>query len=430
MSKKALVIGLDGVPHNLLVDCIERGITPHLGRLVQEGSLSSMEVTQPPISSVSWTSFMTGMDPSHHGIYGFTDVNRTYGLTLPSFRDVKTKTIFDRLGEIGLSSVVLNLPATYPARSIPGVLVSGFVAPDLQKGVAPASLYPKLKKMHYTADIDLPRVLADKRLLFPELERTLLVRQEAVDMLWEESDWSLFMVVVTGTDRLHHYAFDAYTDASHPDHDRFYGYYARVDAFVGTLMKRFESDFQDHDRFHLVLSDHGFGPLETEVYLNTVLHRAGLLEYAKPDPRMISDIDPARTQAFAMDPSRIYLNRKSRFAGGTVQEDDAEGLLDDLESLFMGLRFRDTPVIAACLRREELYTGPLAQEGPDMVLIPHPGRDLKGMMGAPDIFGKKAFTGMHTHNDAFAITSHNAAPDHILGASRAVMNFFGIDSNS
>ncbi len=424
MSKKALIIGLDGVPHSLLTDCIQRGITPHLAKLAQSGSLSAMEVTQPPISSVSWTSFMTGVDPSSHGIYGFTDVSRTYGLTLPSFRDVKAQTIFDQLGKRGLSSVVLNLPATYPARPLPGLLVSGFVAPDLQKGVSPASLYPKLKALNYTADIDLPRVLADKTLLFPELERTLNVRKQAVDLLWNEIDWSVFFVVVTGTDRLHHYAFDAYTDSAHPDHKRFFDYYTQVDAFVGELVQRFEKDFVTDDRFHLILSDHGFGALETEVYLNTVLQQAGFLEYVKPKPRMISDINPTRTRVFSMDPSRIYLNRRSRFAGGTVSDEDASALLDEVEALFMDLRFHDTPVIASCLRREELYPGPYAQDGPDMVLVPHPGRDLKGLMGAPDIYGKKALTGMHTHNDAFSIVSHGGAPNYILGTSKAIMDFF------
>lgn len=46
----------------------------------EKGLFGSMKVCLPPISSVSWSSFMTGKDPSYHGVYGFTDITAKYKL--------------------------------------------------------------------------------------------------------------------------------------------------------------------------------------------------------------------------------------------------------------------------------------------------------------------------------------------------------------
>ena len=73
-TKRACVIGLDGVPCTLLKDMMERGVMPNLKELVGRGTLTDMTVSLPEISSVSWSSFMTGKNPGEHGIYGFTDL--------------------------------------------------------------------------------------------------------------------------------------------------------------------------------------------------------------------------------------------------------------------------------------------------------------------------------------------------------------------
>ena len=47
---------------------------PTMAQLVREGHLHKMTVTLPEISSVSWTSFMTGAGPGEHGVFGFIDL--------------------------------------------------------------------------------------------------------------------------------------------------------------------------------------------------------------------------------------------------------------------------------------------------------------------------------------------------------------------
>jgi len=49
--------------------------------------IHSMNASLPEISSVSWTSFMTGRNPGEHGIFGFTHLQPgSYGPSLPEFK--------------------------------------------------------------------------------------------------------------------------------------------------------------------------------------------------------------------------------------------------------------------------------------------------------------------------------------------------------
>ena len=142
MSRVA-VIGLDGVGVPLVRDLTARGLMPNLAKLLAGGTVAPMRSSIPVISSVSWTSFMTGRNPGKHGVYGFTDVKPgTFTMFFPNFGNVRGDTLWDVAGRAGKRSIVLNVPNTYPARPLEGLLVSGFVAVNLERAVFPASLLP------------------------------------------------------------------------------------------------------------------------------------------------------------------------------------------------------------------------------------------------------------------------------------------------
>ena len=135
------VIGLDGVGLPLVQDLTARGVMPRLGALLPAGTAAPMRSSIPTISSVSWTGFMTGQNPGKHGIYGFTDVKPgTLTTFFPNFGNVKSETLWDVAGRAGKRAIVLNVPNTYPARALNGLLVSGFVAVNLERAVYPAEL--------------------------------------------------------------------------------------------------------------------------------------------------------------------------------------------------------------------------------------------------------------------------------------------------
>ncbi|MBI5407432.1 MAG: alkaline phosphatase family protein [Nitrospirae bacterium] len=115
--KKALIIGLDGVPYTLMKRFVNEGVMPNTAALIKTGTLCRMTTSLPEVSSVAWTSFMTGVNPGRHGIYGFMDLRPgTYDMFFPDFKCVKAETLRGVLGRSGRRSIVINIPSTYPGR--------------------------------------------------------------------------------------------------------------------------------------------------------------------------------------------------------------------------------------------------------------------------------------------------------------------------
>ncbi|MCK4759899.1 MAG: alkaline phosphatase family protein, partial [Candidatus Aminicenantes bacterium] len=313
-KKKVLVIGLDGVPHSLLLDLAQKGVMPSTSNLVESGHLHKMKASLPEISSVSWTNFMTGANPGSHGIFGFTDLQKdSYALRFPNFLDLKKETFWDKLGELKKKCIIINQPSTYPARKINGILISGFVAIELSKAVYPLSIKASLERMGYLIDIDTMKSREDSEFLWQELLRTLEARQNALESFIKE-DWDYFEFVVTGTDRLHHFLWNAYRDENHADHPRFLDYYYRIDQLIHTIVESYEKIAAEDSQLY-ILSDHGFTGIDQEVYLNSWLEREGYLKFNTSSPESLSEITPA-ARAFAMDPNRIYLNLTGKFPQG------------------------------------------------------------------------------------------------------------------
>jgi predicted AlkP superfamily phosphohydrolase/phosphomutase len=401
-SQKACVVGLDGTPYSMITRFMDGGVMPNLKDIVSRGKAATMNVTLPEISSVSWSSFMTGKNPGEHGIFGFTDLQEgTYKQSFPSFRDLKAETIWDSIGKAHMKSVVINQPATYPARPIHGALVSGFVAVQLERSVFPAKYLRLVRDLDYEIDVDAAQVRDNPVALFRVLGDLLDSRRRLLDALWDSEQWNLMEVIVTGTDRLHHFIWDAYEDESHPHHGGFVDYYRRVDDFIGHVYEKFSKTEQPENFF--LLSDHGFCQTKKEVYVNSVLAGLGYLQLDPPDSTSLEDIS-GETSVFALDPARIYIHRRGRFPKGSVDEGDVDSLKEELKSVFASLGDGDEPVVRRIFDGAEVYSGPHSDKGPDLLLVPHNGYDFKGRIGAPEVFGQRRLQGMHTWDNAFFVT--------------------------
>lgn len=397
MSRKTLVIGLDGVPHGLLEGLVARGSMEGLKGLVGEGyAIHTMKASLPDVSSVSWTSFMTGTNPARHGIFGFTDLlSDSYDLYFPNSRDMRARPFWQDLqGEKKIErSIVLNVPSTYPAFPIKGLLVSGFVAIDFNKAVYPPSYIPFLRRMGYVIDVDLEKARENKEGFYGDLLSSLAVREEAAMTLLRDEPWDLFILCITETDRLHHFFF------SEKNSPRFDDFYRRVDRFVTRVITAARERFGDDIQL-ILLSDHGFTELQTEVNVNAYLQEKGVL---KIDPgREYYDRIDRGTVAFAMDPARIYIHTRGRYPRGHIDEGDKAKVKEEIRGLLFDLKDRaGNRVIKEIFDRDEIYEGPFLDRAPDFVCLPVRGFDLKGNLRKKEVFTTEAFTGMHTRDDAF-----------------------------
>jgi predicted AlkP superfamily phosphohydrolase/phosphomutase len=395
-NKRAVVVGLDGVPHSLVEKLTADGATPHLAELGQASPFARMTVTLPEISAVSWPSFATGLNPGGHGVFGFTELKAgTYDVRFTSSADVKAPTIWDRLGRVRKRAVVVNQPSTYPAGAINGSLVAGFVAVDFDRAIMPPPLRAKLRALGYEIDVDTVKCRGDHDLLQKQLLSTLAGRRKAAAHLWENEEWDYFEVVVTGTDRLHHYLWDALAEETHPRHAFCLEYYAEVDRFVGEMFAR----ARDAGAAFYLLSDHGFCDVEREAYLNTWLEQEGFLAFDGGKNDSLAAL-AAGTRAFALDPNRIYVNVAGKYPRGTVRPGDVAAVLAEIKEGLLALSHKGRPVVRKIFHRDEIYDGPYAASGPDLVVVAHPGFDLKAHLGKAEVFAETNLTGMHTYDDA------------------------------
>ena len=398
-----------------------------MASIFQNGYFGPMSVCIPEISSVSWSSFMTGTQSGEHGIYGFIDLEPgTYSMSFPNFTYLKVPTLWDELALHGKKAVVINMPATYPAREIDGVLISGFVAIDINKAVYPTSLLPSLQKIGYRIDLDTARARQDHDFLFHDLNATLDSRENAIDLLWKKVDWDLFTVVVTGTDRLMHFLWEALESESHPHHQDFLNYFDKVDALVGRLFERFleMSGSNEGENAFYMISDHGFTKIQSEVYLNRWLQENGFLKFQNDQPKTIMEIGPG-SKAFTLDPSRIYINLKSKYPLGAVDLRDYESVRNEIKQGLEALTYRnDGSVVKKVYLKEELYTGSKVNYAPDLVVLSNHGFDLKGKVNGDSIFGRSDFSGMHNQDEAFFFSTGGVQCSSIFDAKDIILNGF------
>lgn len=378
------------------------GILPHLNEIIRQGKVVPMSVALPEISSVSWSSFMTGTNPGEHGIFGFVDIkNGSYQYRFPDFRDLLVPPFFDDLGKRKIRSVIINLPSTYPARKIHGVLISGFVVPDLKRAVYPESYLDILGKFGYEVDVDASKGKDRKLELISDLHYILQVRKQVADFLWSREAWDLFMFTITGTDRLNHFFFDAYSDTSHIFHSEFKNYYQEIDRIIGEFYDRIKGN----DEYELILlSDHGFVDLKLEIYINPILRNNG---YFLADSHQASSLEhiSAESKAFALDPSRIFIHMKDKFPRGNVNRNEYFRIRQDIKRLFEEYRIGNSKVFKKAFFKEDIYSGNILDRAPDIVLLSNRGFDLKAGFGKQVEYEKTHFPGMHCFDNALFFTT-------------------------
>ena len=380
-----MVIGLDGLSWPLLNQLISAGVMPNTASLLADSEAGPMKSVRPEISPAAWTSFFTAAEPSRHGIYGFTDFEPGgYDIRFNASTDVKIPPIWDWLSLRNQRCMVLNVPLTYPARPVSGVMVSGFVSLDYDRAGYPSWVADFLRRSGYALEADFERVHRDRPAFQADLDRALAGRDMLFDRFSGE-DWDLFVLVVTDTDRLCHFFLKEFLEDG-PVTNYFLDFFRRVDALVGKAASLAEQLNRAGDSTDLVLlSDHGFAPVIGEFHLNRWLASKGYLNEVGPG-----------AAALALDPTRIYFNGPPRFTSGRVSPSDYDRLAQAISADLVR-----EPAVAGIDRRRDLYDGPLAHQAPDLVVHPVEGYEFKAKFTPGDVYTESPLKGTHTFDNAF-----------------------------
>ncbi|WP_226007325.1 alkaline phosphatase family protein [Natrinema salinisoli] len=126
---RLLVVGLDAGCRPILEPLFESGDLPTLRGLFERGTSGPLESQIPPWTASAWPSLYTGKNPGKHGVYDFLSFDG-YDWDVVNATHVRARPIWELLSDHGLSSVVVNVPVTHPARPFDGALIPGLTAPE------------------------------------------------------------------------------------------------------------------------------------------------------------------------------------------------------------------------------------------------------------------------------------------------------------
>jgi len=425
MSRRVLVIGLDGATFDILGPWVQEGRLPHLACLLAEGGSGTLLSTTPPSTAPAWVSFQTGKNPGKHGIIDFVAHKPgRYDATFVNATHVRGETLWSILSRHGRRVGLLNIPMTYPPSRVNGWLVSGMLTPSVETAFTyPEELEQELRSR--CGDYHLP-VMASLfqvkgfRGFMEEMSRVTRYRADVALYLMDRYPWDFFTVHFQSVDSLQHVLWSA-IDPAHCEYqrrppeerERVAGYYGELDRIVGKLCSQ-----AGDETAVIILSDHGFGPALRRFYVNQWLREEGLLRtrvgagrlralgileslakradilslrkwlavaqrerYKRVRARFSQErlIEWATTKVFATYGSHcasLYLNCRGREAQGIVGAGrEYEELRERVAERLCALEDPETGqrVIEAVYRREEIYQGPYLERMPDLVAKPKGG---------------------------------------------------------
>jgi len=210
LKNKILIIGFDGVDPDLLDQLIKEGILPNFKKLIENGAYAHIKSSIPIITTVAWTSFITGKNPGKHGIFGFVNYKGdSFKLNILNSSDRKTEGIWKSLNSYGVSVGIFNLPSLYPPEEINKFMVCGMLTPNKNcRFTHPKELQEQLLKEipDYEIDVGVIKAAYNSRdTLLKNMYFLTEKRYEATKFLLKNYPCDVFISIITETDRMQHY---------------------------------------------------------------------------------------------------------------------------------------------------------------------------------------------------------------------------------
>jgi predicted AlkP superfamily phosphohydrolase/phosphomutase len=407
MANRVLVVGWDGADWDILDPLLAAGELPSLAALLERGRRGVSRSSLPSHSWAAWPTFLTGRDPAGHGVFDVLEYRPGATRRLPvSAKSILAPTWPERLTEAGKTTLLVNVPLTYPPPSIRGVAIAGGVVPPGSTYSHPAEVGPRLgwpiNGGSWTTFRHRPLELVT------DLEALTRKRAAAMRSLLDEQAWDVACIVFVSPDRLQHCLLE-YVHPRHPRNAEASGspvagrvrdVYRLLDRELASLVER-----TDEDDLVFLMSDHGHQPCTRALSMNKVLERLGFLRFGRGSrlvnllswgrvrsvARVAYDrlglhgrvavptapIEWGQTVAYTSVVSTgegVSVNLAGREPHGTVVRGDYERVRDELAAALLEFADPDTGdrPVGRVLRKEDVLSGPYLDRAPDLLLEPAP----------------------------------------------------------
>lgn len=429
---RTVIFGVDGLTFRVLHPLIERGELPNFKKLAQEGCEAILESKYPPLTPPAWTSLSTGLKPARHGIYDFWTYDDQREPGKPRKAHVLTrrragKAIWNILSEYGKQVLVVNVPATYPAEAVNGIMVSGYMTPSVEVDFTyPTTFKDEVFRVAPDYVIDLGSVYERLKIsgkVGPLVDAIVSMTEARIKLIMymlKEKPWDFCYLAFIGSDRLQHPLWEEVI-ALDPRTNR---YFHMLDAALGQILEQLAPE----DAL-FVVSDHGFCGHRSYFDINEYLLQKGLLAlgaHVETDRRKSNRAAQFRrfVTSIGLRPAARRLKRSLKTAGVWKTEKFALGglnrpALEDIDwertlafvpsfsgfpsgfaDIFLSPDMTDEQIADLCedLKRQmnpvsgkplidEIYTkevfgeGPYALREPHLLLLPNEGVTFRVELG-------------------------------------------------
>jgi predicted AlkP superfamily phosphohydrolase/phosphomutase len=163
---RVIILGLDGMDHEVASRLMAEGRLPGLSRLATMGGFAPLQTAIPPQSPVAWSDFISGMDAGGHGIFDF--IHRDPATLEPYLSTSRTEPpkrvlklggwqfplsdgkvellrrgvpFWELLTERGIETTIVRMPANFPPSGTATRELSGMGTPDILGGYGTFSYF-------------------------------------------------------------------------------------------------------------------------------------------------------------------------------------------------------------------------------------------------------------------------------------------------
>lgn len=312
-----VIVGVDGMEWSVVEKLQAEGKMPNLAALRARGVSTKLATDYGAASPVVWTTVATGVDKDDHGITGFSVTTPT-GTVPVSSTLRKVPAIWNMASGQGKRALVLGWWGSWPAEPIKGVVVTDRAVRPIADRVSPAEFEPLFAN-------ELKLAMAD-RAQFPK-DEDAGAEDRMVAWFFERyapRNFDLSIGYFHGIDLVSHKYWKFWEPGPFPasdpkdlaqHQDKVPGKYRAVDGAIGRIVKAAPADANV-----LVISDHGFGPLEEEYVkismdLDAVLQAVGMLK------RYGAGVDLAGSKVYTSDAAFFMMEKTVRFGAGIAEGD-------------------------------------------------------------------------------------------------------------
>jgi predicted AlkP superfamily phosphohydrolase/phosphomutase len=392
---RTFVLGIDGASRRIIDDMD----LPAFDRLIDAGVRGRLRSILPPMTYPAWKCYSTGKNPGELGVFGFVNFDREQKTNHENdASDFQSAEIWDYLSEAGKRVGVVNMPSTYPPHEVNGIMISGPNSGD-SGYVTPPDRETELEVRGYV-----PLTNGHRLALQSGGETTVSASRELIESRFDvtrellaEEEFEFFNLTIYCTDPVQHHLWDG------PEVGQTY---RCLDRELGSVLDQLESKEEEWNV--VVVSDHGFRPIDGAMYVDSWLEAEGFLETVDSSqngtsilPRFGLTTQNAVQAIRALGAERLVgrlpdsvtsaVNQRLPSGGGAavvdavdwehsdvvflmgglyvLDEKRRETILDELEDALRTVTIEGDRVFDEIHRTDDVYTGEYTPQTPDLIPI-------------------------------------------------------------